>query len=575
MKYILKGIFFLLFSLGFWISCTNDEISKVTTKSDKNINENNGTTLLEFRIHDEPFKKSGKTVTELNITVKEINIVKATGEIINCPTKERRLNIIEISKSNPVVLSNVSVPSGTYTQIRLVIKDDSTIVVDGEEFSIKIPSGEQSGVKLNGEFDISGKFFRLDLDFKAEESVIFNKGQGYKMKPVIEISNTNDILGFFRGNINFGNGYGGSECVVELNNDNSMRLKVSDYPDNIVYGNYLYDSVSKQLILSDMKTEIEVRDKLTGKVVRKEKKKLADLQSDVPDPVKLNITEWNPNELITTSVNNIENKLYRVPEFNFSEEKTFTPLEVTIDYTDNSKDGKDIIVEVDFIESGSPTLTTSTTLINAGALVNFNIPDSYIRGNSTQIEVNAYLFDNTSDYTTKFTGIGGNLSRSMVKSYFTETTKNPWQPNKKFTITKGLKNIAEVSFPKRLNIKIEHENWTNNNPVISWDEYPEANNGYLVFLLIKDLQDNPNGDDLDGGENWDIAYYNKVTTTQVTVCSEKILFTPVYNSEFTVSPTINAGDIMRVEIFVLDDSGILNTNEHKGCLFMDSLNIVR
>ena len=81
MKYILKGIFFLLFSLGFWISCTNDEISKVTTKSDENINENNGTTLLEFRIHDEPFKKSGKTVTELNITVKEINIVKATGAL--------------------------------------------------------------------------------------------------------------------------------------------------------------------------------------------------------------------------------------------------------------------------------------------------------------------------------------------------------------------------------------------------------------------------------------------------------------------------------------------------------------
>ncbi len=163
----------------------------------------------------------------------------------------------------------------------------------------------------------------------------------------------------------------------------------------------------------------------------------------------------------------------------------------------------------------------------------------------------------------------------MVKSHFTETTENPWQPNKQFTITKNQKNTADISFPKRLNIKMEHENWTNNNPVISWDEYPGANNGYFVFLLIKDVQANPNGDDLDGSENWDIAYYNRVTTTQITVCSEKIIFIPVYNSEFITFPTINAGDIMRVEIFVLDDSGILNTNEHKGCLFMDSLNIIR
>lgn len=572
-------VFFLFFNLLLWniISCTNTEISKPTTSkiNDENINESYDTTLLELRLHDEPFKKSGKIVTELNITVKEINIVKDTGEIINCPTEEKQLNIIEISKSNPVVLSNVSVPSGTYTQIRLVIKNDSTIVVDGEEFSIKIPSGEQSGIKLNGEFNINGKFFRLDLDFKAEESVIFNKGQGYKMKPVIKISNTNDILGFFRGNINFGSGYGGSECVIELNNDNSIRLKVSDYPDNIVYGNYLYDSQSKQLILSNMKTDIEIRSKLTGKVLRKEKKKLTDLQDDVPDPIKLSIAEWNPNELITTSVNNIENKLYRISTFSFSEEKTFTPLEVTINYADNSKDGKDIIVEVDFVESGSPTLTSSTTLTSTGALINFNIPDSYIRGNFTQIEVNAYLFDNTSDYTTKFSGISGNLCRYMVKSHFTETTENPWQPNKQFTITKNQKNTADISFPKRLNIKMEHENWTNNNPVISWDEYPGANNGYFVFLLIKDVQANPNGDDLDGSENWDIAYYNRVTTTQITVCSEKIIFIPVYNSEFITFPTINAGDIMRVEIFVLDDSGILNTNEHKGCLFMDSLNIIR
>ncbi len=49
------------------ITCSNDQI----------LNDNNGTTHFQVRIHDEPFKSSGKTVTELNITVIKVDIVKA------------------------------------------------------------------------------------------------------------------------------------------------------------------------------------------------------------------------------------------------------------------------------------------------------------------------------------------------------------------------------------------------------------------------------------------------------------------------------------------------------------------
>ena len=575
MNRMIKIFIGLLCSLALF-SCNNDDgitTAKISDATTTTIDD--GMAILEIRMHDEPFQKSGKTVTELNITVKEINIVNADGDVIPCPMKEiKRLNILDIAKSNPVVLSSVSVPKGLYKQLRLVVSDDSTIVVDGEEFDIKIPSGQQSGVKLDGDFYINNKFFRLDLDFKPEESVIYKKGQGYKMKPVIHISDSSEILGFFRGYLNFGDGKGGTEAVVELNYDNSLRMKVSDYPDNIVYGSYQYNTVSNQLLLSNLKTDIPKVD-IWGKVIGTERKRLSELQDDVPDPVTLGVSAWNPNEIITVSVNNIENKLYRVDQFNFSESTTFTSLDVTVKYPDNSKNGCTILTEVVFSGNGSPTITQQAVIVDDGTIVHFEIPDSYIRGTETNVTIDSYLFDETSSLNRALRYSGGHLTFGMHNAYIAEMTANPWQPPHTFEIVKGEKNKASIEFPHRLNIKMDHQNWTDNNPVVSWDAYPGANNGYFVLVLVKDMQSNPNGDDLDGADAWDIACYDKIDDTQYEIFSNLISFTPIYNSEFVIPPSIQTGDCIRVEVFVLDGSDTFSTRQHKGCLYMDSLNEIR
>ena len=575
MNRIIK-IFIGIFCFLAIFSCNNNNnISSAPISGATTTTIDDGMATVEIRIHDQPFKKSGKTVTELNITVKEINIVNADGEVVPCPMKEvKRLNILDIAKSNPVVLSSVSVPRGLYKQLRLVISDDSTIVVDGEEFDIKIPSGQQSGVKLDGDFYINNKFFRLDLDFKPEESVIYNKGQGYKMKPVIHISDSSEILGFFRGFLNFGDGKGGTEAVVELNYDNSLRMKVSDYPDNIVYGSYQYNTVSNQLVLSNLKTDIPKVD-IWGNVTGTERKRLSELQDDVPDPVTLGVSAWNPNEIITVSVNNIENKLYRVDRFNFSESTTFTSLDVTVKYPDSSKSGCTILTEVVFSGNGSPTITQESVIVDNGTIVHFEIPDSYIRGTETTVTIDSYLFNAASKLKRAFGYSGGQLTFGMHNSHFAEMTTNPWQPPHTFEIVKGEKNKASIEFPHRLNIKMNHSNWTDNNPVVTWDAYPGANNGYLVFALVKDKQKNPNGDDLDGAEIWDIAAYKKVKDTKYEIFSNLISFKPIYYSQGVIQPAIKKGDVVRIEVFVLDGTDTFSTRKHKGCLYMDSLNVIR
>ncbi len=97
----------------------------------------------------------------------------------------------------------------------------------------------------------------------------------------------------------------------------------------------------------------------------------------------------------------------------------------------------------------------------------------------------------------------------------------------------------------------------------------------MVFVLVKDTQSNPNGDDLDGGEIWDIAAYDRVEKTNYEVFSNLLSFIPVYYSKGVIQPTIQKGDIIRVEIFVLDGSDTFSTTRRKGCLFMDSLTVMR
>ncbi|MCL2127793.1 MAG: DUF4382 domain-containing protein, partial [Treponema sp.] len=147
-------------------------------------------TRLVVEIHDTPFKKDGINVEKILLTVIEMVIIDENGNHIVILDEERSMDILAVSQSEPVILSDVAVDPGTYEELRLVLHDDCTIQADGELHHIKIPSGEESGLKLKGPFNIpAGKLFRLTIDFAAEESVIYNHGEGFALKPVLNISN--------------------------------------------------------------------------------------------------------------------------------------------------------------------------------------------------------------------------------------------------------------------------------------------------------------------------------------------------------------------------------------------------
>ena len=69
-----------------------------------------------------------------------------------------------------------------------MIGTGSNVVVDGEVHPLDIPSGTQSGVKLNHQFDIEANvLYELTLDFDASRSIHVTGNDQYQLRPVIRV----------------------------------------------------------------------------------------------------------------------------------------------------------------------------------------------------------------------------------------------------------------------------------------------------------------------------------------------------------------------------------------------------
>lgn len=143
---------------------------------------------------------------EVNIVVTRVEVHIAESDsnsgwfVIN--NDPATYDLLTLRNGASVVLGSNFLDAGHYTQIRLIIGTGSNIVVDGIVYPLEIPSGVQSGVKLNHQFEIrSGLLYELLLDFDAERSIVLTGSGQYKLKPVIRLTPI-VISGTISGNIN-------------------------------------------------------------------------------------------------------------------------------------------------------------------------------------------------------------------------------------------------------------------------------------------------------------------------------------------------------------------------------------
>lgn len=124
---------------------------------------------------------------------------------------QQTYNLLDLVNGVEETLGEETLESGHYTQMRLIIGDtpDSStnlleeahphanyiITQDDDNHELKVPSGQNTGLKLVRGFDIhEGETTKIILDFDARRSVVkAGRSGNYNLKPTIKVRNTMEM----------------------------------------------------------------------------------------------------------------------------------------------------------------------------------------------------------------------------------------------------------------------------------------------------------------------------------------------------------------------------------------------
>lgn len=123
------------------------------------------------------------------LDVQEVEAI-VDDETISLDTKSDSYDLLTLTGGDFASLADEDIPTGSLSQIRLILGSENTLVLNGgESFNLQTPSAQQSGLKLNVNYNLEpGVLYEFILDFKVDESIVAQGISGYLLKPVIRVS---------------------------------------------------------------------------------------------------------------------------------------------------------------------------------------------------------------------------------------------------------------------------------------------------------------------------------------------------------------------------------------------------
>lgn len=118
-------------------------------------------------------------------------------------------NLLDFTDGVELTLYDSNFPTGLISQMRLLLGDNNTVVVDVsseteenyDTLNLETPSAQQSGLKLLIHTNLEeGITYHFKLDFDAARSVIETGSGKYKLKPVIKVITT-ELSGAIEGEV--------------------------------------------------------------------------------------------------------------------------------------------------------------------------------------------------------------------------------------------------------------------------------------------------------------------------------------------------------------------------------------
>lgn len=123
------------------------------------------------------------------------------GEWVDLPVEPMTVNLLELTNGVDTLLASAELEPGSYSELRLILGDENTVMIDSVTHDLRVPSGQQSGYKIKFDTELEeGEELDVVIDFDAGRSVhkAGNSGK-YILKPVLKAFVEDDDLGSITG----------------------------------------------------------------------------------------------------------------------------------------------------------------------------------------------------------------------------------------------------------------------------------------------------------------------------------------------------------------------------------------
>ena len=147
-----------------------------------------GDARLTVRLIDAPFPFD--LVDSANVTISGVEI-RTEDEKFSISDSTFEFNLLDLRNGVSALLGDITIPAGTYREVRLTVEDASIVLKDGQEFDMDVPSGRIK-VLLDDLTIEEGQAVTLTLDFDVSKSFVVQGNpntpagiKGFKFKPTV------------------------------------------------------------------------------------------------------------------------------------------------------------------------------------------------------------------------------------------------------------------------------------------------------------------------------------------------------------------------------------------------------
>lgn len=128
---------------------------------------------------------------EVNIYLKTIQVLKVDtsgSEWVDLTTNSGYYDLLKLQNGVDTTIVKDSLSIGTkISQLRMILEDSNTVLVDSNYHSLFVPSGTQTGFKINLQDTMSADSLNITIDFDAEKSIKKRGNNEYLLVPVLKI----------------------------------------------------------------------------------------------------------------------------------------------------------------------------------------------------------------------------------------------------------------------------------------------------------------------------------------------------------------------------------------------------